>query len=36
VTDGGAEIEAANRRFYRAFETLDLAEMDRVWGTPEA
>jgi limonene-1,2-epoxide hydrolase len=26
-----AELEAANARFYRAFETLDLAEMDKVW-----
>jgi ketosteroid isomerase-like protein len=26
-----ADVEAANARFYRAFEALDLAEMDRVW-----
>jgi ketosteroid isomerase-like protein len=26
-----AELEEANARFYRAFETLDIAEMDRVW-----
>jgi ketosteroid isomerase-like protein len=26
-----AEVEAANARFYRAFESLDVAEMDRVW-----
>lgn len=26
-----AEVEDANSRFYRAFETLDLAEMDEVW-----
>jgi ketosteroid isomerase-like protein len=26
-----AEVEEANSRFYRAFETLDLAEMDQVW-----
>ena len=26
-----AEVEAANLRFYRAFETLDLARMDEVW-----
>jgi ketosteroid isomerase-like protein len=26
-----AELEEANARFYRAFETLDLAEMDKVW-----
>ena len=25
------EVEEANARFYRAFETLDLAEMDAVW-----
>ena len=24
-------IEAANAQFYRAFETLDIHEMDRVW-----
>src|SRR5262245_60996244 len=26
-----ADVEEANSRFYRAFETLDLAEMDAVW-----
>jgi ketosteroid isomerase-like protein len=26
-----ADVEEANARFYRAFETLDLAEMDQVW-----
>jgi ketosteroid isomerase-like protein len=26
-----SEVEEANLRFYRAFETLDLAEMDVVW-----
>ena len=26
-----AAVEAANVRFYRAFETLDLAEMEAVW-----
>jgi ketosteroid isomerase-like protein len=26
-----SEVEEANARFYRAFETLDLAEMDQVW-----
>jgi hypothetical protein len=32
VSDGElAEAEAANRHFYRAFETLDLAEMDAIW-----
>jgi ketosteroid isomerase-like protein len=25
------DVEHANAEFYRAFETLDLAEMDRVW-----
>ena len=25
------DVEEANARFYRAFETLDLAEMDAVW-----
>ena len=29
--DDLAEVEEANSRFYRAFETLDLAEMDAVW-----
>ena len=26
-----AAVSQANERFYRAFENLDLAEMDRVW-----
>ena len=26
-----ADVEETNARFYRAFETLDIAEMDRVW-----
>jgi ketosteroid isomerase-like protein len=26
-----ADVEEANARFYRAFEALDIAEMDRVW-----
>jgi ketosteroid isomerase-like protein len=26
-----ADVAAANRRFYRAFETLDITEMDQVW-----
>jgi ketosteroid isomerase-like protein len=26
-----AEVREANARFYTAFETLDLAEMDKVW-----
>ena len=25
------DVEEANARFYRAFETLDIAEMDQVW-----
>ncbi len=29
--DESAEVEEANARFYRAFESLDLAEMDQVW-----
>jgi len=31
VDDDAAEVEAANLRFYRAFESMDIAEMDRVW-----
>ena len=31
MSDAHAEIEEANVRFYRAFETLDLDEMERVW-----
>jgi ketosteroid isomerase-like protein len=30
-----AEVVDANARFYRAFETLDIAEMDRVWAHGE-
>ena len=30
-----AEVEEANARFYRAFETLDLAQMDAVWAHTE-
>jgi ketosteroid isomerase-like protein len=30
-----AAIEAANARFYRAFETLDIEAMDRVWAHGE-
>jgi ketosteroid isomerase-like protein len=30
-----AEVVEANARFYRAFETLDIAEMDRVWAHGE-
>lgn len=33
--DPGAAIRDANDRFYRAFESLDLAEMDRVWAHGE-
>jgi ketosteroid isomerase-like protein len=29
--DESAEVEEANARFYRAFESCDLAEMDQVW-----
>lgn len=25
------EVEAANRAFYQAFETLDIQEMEKVW-----
>ncbi|HEX3175341.1 MAG TPA: nuclear transport factor 2 family protein [Methylomirabilota bacterium] len=28
-------LEAANARFYRAFEALDIAQMDRVWAHDE-
>jgi ketosteroid isomerase-like protein len=30
-----ADVEEANARFYRAFETLDIAEMDEVWAHDE-
>jgi ketosteroid isomerase-like protein len=30
-----AEVQEANARFYRAFEALDLAEMDKVWAHGE-
>jgi ketosteroid isomerase-like protein len=33
--DESAELEEANARFYRAFEALDLAEMDQVWAHGE-
>jgi ketosteroid isomerase-like protein len=29
------DVEEANARFYRAFETLDIHEMDRVWSHGE-
>jgi ketosteroid isomerase-like protein len=31
MPDDRAAIREANERFYRAFESLDLAEMDEVW-----
>jgi ketosteroid isomerase-like protein len=31
MTDDRVEVEEANLRFYRAFEALDLGEMDNVW-----
>lgn len=33
--DESAELEEANTRFYRAFEALDLTEMDTVWSHGE-
>ena len=33
--DDLAGVEEANARFYRAFESLDLAEMDAVWANTE-
>jgi ketosteroid isomerase-like protein len=30
-----ADVEEANRHFYRAFETLDLSQMDAVWAHDE-
>jgi ketosteroid isomerase-like protein len=35
VSDDLTGVEEANSRFYRAFEQLDLAEMDRVWAHGE-
>ncbi|MCI0546826.1 MAG: nuclear transport factor 2 family protein [Candidatus Rokubacteria bacterium] len=29
--DDAQEVEETNARFYRAFENMDLAEMDRLW-----
>ncbi len=29
--DDAAEVEDANARFYRAFESLDISQMDQVW-----
>jgi ketosteroid isomerase-like protein len=31
----GEQVEAANERFYRAFETLDLGQMEAVWAHGE-
>jgi ketosteroid isomerase-like protein len=31
VRDSGSGVEAANARFYRAFEALDLARMEALW-----
>jgi ketosteroid isomerase-like protein len=33
--DDAAEVEEANARFYRALESHDLAEMDRLWAHGE-
>ncbi|HET7341220.1 MAG TPA: nuclear transport factor 2 family protein [Methylomirabilota bacterium] len=35
MSDPKADVIEANARFYRAFETLDIAEMDRVWAHGE-
>ena len=35
MSDDVAEVEQANARFYQAFETLDLARMERVWAHDE-
>jgi ketosteroid isomerase-like protein len=35
MSDVHVEVTEANARFYRAFETLDLGEMDRVWSHGE-
>ena len=35
LDDEAAEIEEANARFYRAFEGLDLREMEAVWARGE-
>ena len=35
MSDVHAEATEANARFYRAFETLDLGEMERVWSHGE-
>ncbi len=35
MTDDQVAVAGANDRFYRAFETLDIAEMDQVWARGE-
>ncbi len=35
MSDATEEVEEANARFYRAFEHLDLAEMDALWSHGE-
>ncbi len=35
MSDNADDVVEANARFYRAFETLDIAEMDRVWAHGE-
>jgi ketosteroid isomerase-like protein len=35
MSDPHAAVDEANRRFYRAFETLDLSEMEKVWARGE-
>lgn len=35
MSDAHDEVAEANARFYRAFETLDLGEMERVWSHSE-
>jgi ketosteroid isomerase-like protein len=35
MTDSAEEVREANARFYRAFERLDLDEMDEVWAHGE-
>ena len=35
MTDARLPVEQANARFYRAFEALDLAEMEKVWAHGE-
>lgn len=35
MSDAREDVTEANARFYRAFETLDLGEMERVWSHGE-